>query len=169
MEGRDLDSPGDARLRPARDDDADGVIALIAAVFAEYPGNVLDVDGEEPGLRAPASSYRGFWVVERDRRILGCAAHAWDPDHPAGPTLELKKIYLDRSLRGHGWGRRLIDAAEADATALGARRLVAWSDTRFETAHRVYEALGYRPSGRSRELHDLSNSTELEFVKDVSG
>ena len=169
MEERDLEPPGAPRLRPARDDDADGVIALIASVFAEYPGNVLDVDGEEPGLRAPASSYRGFWVVERDGRIVGCAAHAWHPGHVDGATLELKKVYLDRSLRGQGWGRRLIAAAEAESKDFGAVRLVAWSDTRFETAHRVYEVLGYRPSGRSRDLHDLSNSTELEFVKNVEG
>ena len=33
-------------LRPARDGDAAGFIALIGACWAEYPGCVLDVDGE---------------------------------------------------------------------------------------------------------------------------
>ena len=53
-------------LRPATDDDSAGVIALIARVFAEYPGCVLDVDREEPELRAPASSFDRFWVVEEN-------------------------------------------------------------------------------------------------------
>jgi putative acetyltransferase len=44
-------------LRAARDDDSSGVIALVGRVFAEYPGCLLDVDAEEPELRAPASSF----------------------------------------------------------------------------------------------------------------
>ena len=39
------------QIRDARDDDEPGLIALIAGVFAEYPGCVMDVDGELPELR----------------------------------------------------------------------------------------------------------------------
>ena len=56
------------RVRDARDGDADGLISLISACYAEYPGCVLDVDGEEPWLRAPATAaaaWRGrLWVAE---------------------------------------------------------------------------------------------------------
>ena len=41
----------DVRLRAVVDGDSAGLIRLIAAVFAEYPGCVLDVDREEPELR----------------------------------------------------------------------------------------------------------------------
>lgn len=55
-------------MREARDGDADGLISLISACYAEYPGCVLDVDGEEPWLRAPATATaarRGrLWVAE---------------------------------------------------------------------------------------------------------
>ncbi|MGZ4666298.1 MAG: hypothetical protein ACXV5Q_15030, partial [Frankiaceae bacterium] len=40
---------------------------------------------------------------------------------------------------------------------------------RFADAHRLYERLGYARSGRSRELHDLSDTTELEFVATLDG
>ncbi|MGZ4618494.1 MAG: hypothetical protein ACXV3F_07160 [Frankiaceae bacterium] len=43
-------------------------------------------------------------------------------------------------------------------------RVELWSDTRFANAHRLYERLGYVRTGRRRELHDLSRSTESEFV-----
>jgi putative acetyltransferase len=79
--------------------------------------------------------------------------------------LELKKVYLDRELRGQGWGRRLIEHAEQRARELGLERIESWSDTRFETAHAVYLRLGYRPTGRTRNLHDLSNTTEFHFLK----
>ena len=63
-------------LRPARDSDSRGVIALIGRVFDEYPGCVLDVEREEPGLVTPASSYDRFWVLEQGGEILGCSACA---------------------------------------------------------------------------------------------
>jgi len=154
-----------ARLRPARDDDSDGVIALIASCYAEYPPNVLDVDGEEPELRAPASRFERFWVVEAaDGRIVGSVAA-----QRAGPaTMELKKYYVAADQRGGGWGRRLAEQVEAHAREQGCTLLELWSDTRFDLGHRVYEALGYRRSGRSRELHDLSQTTEWHFTKELA-
>ena len=152
-----------AELRPARDDDADGVIALIARVFTEYPGCVLDVDKEEPELRAPASLYDRFWVLEDAGEIVGCSACAIAP-----PVVELKKIYLDARMRGQGWGRRLIELVEQEAQAHGASRLEAWSDTRFVTAHAVYRKLGYAQGPKTRFLHDLSETEEYSFSKAVT-
>ena len=69
------------RIRPARDDDGPGLIALIGACFAEYPGCVLDVDGEIPDLRGVASAYAAdggaFWVAERDNLVVGSVG--WTP------------------------------------------------------------------------------------------
>jgi len=152
-----------ADLREARDTDSAGVIALIARVFAEYPGCVLDVDREEPGLRAPATHYDRFWVLEQGGEVVGCAACSI-----AGPVVEMKKIYLDRRLRGQGWGRRLIERVEREARTCGAERIEAWSDTRFETAHAVYRRLGYRQGERTRFLHDLSATEEYFFAKSLS-
>lgn len=148
-----------ARIRPATDADSDGVIAVIARAYAEYPGCVLDVDREEPALRAPASSFDRFWVVEEKGVVVGCVGCA------LGATAELKKLYLDAHFRGRGLGRDLIALVEEAARASGARRIELWSDTRFKTAHAVYERCGYRKTGRTRDLHDLSNSTEYHFEK----
>jgi putative acetyltransferase len=148
-----------ARIRPASDADAAGVIAVIAGVYAEYPGCVLDVDREEPALRAPASSFDRFWVVEAEGRVGGCVGVS------LGETAELKKLYLDAALRGKGLGRELIALVEETARASGARRIELWSDTRFTTAHAVYERCGYTKTGRTRDLHDLSKTTEFHFEK----
>jgi putative acetyltransferase len=152
-----------ARIRPARDADSAGVIALVARVYAEYPGCVLDVDGEEPGLKAPASSFDRFWVVEEGGAVGGCVGCA------LGETAELKKLYLDAALRGRGLGKELIALVEETARAHGARRIELWSDTRFATAHGVYARCGYRRTGRTRQLHDLSNTTEYHFEKELTG
>jgi len=42
-----------------------------------------------------------------------------------------------------------------------------WSDTRFTDAHRLYERLGYQHTGKTPDLHDLSNTTELRFTKEL--
>lgn len=149
-------------LRAARDADAAGVIALIGAVYAEYPGNVLDVATEERGLLAPASSFERFWVLEHGGRVGGCiAARTCQP----GRRIELKKCYLAPALRGQGWGRRLIACVEDYARALGCAEIELWSDTRFTAGHRAYLGLGWRRTGAVRELHDLSRSVEWHFLK----
>ncbi|MHC4135913.1 MAG: GNAT family N-acetyltransferase [Planctomycetota bacterium] len=149
-----------APVRPATDDDAEGVIDLIARVFAEYPGCVLDVDREEPELRTPASAFDRFWVVEESGTVVGCIACALH-----GAVVELKKLYLDEAARGRGLARQLVQLVEKTAHGHDATLIELWSDTRFTTAHAVYEHLGYARTGRTRDLHDLSNTTEYHFVK----
>lgn len=150
------------QIRAARDDDAAGVIALIAAVYAEYPGNVLDVEVEERGLLAPASSFERFWVLERDGQVVGCIAAV---TRQPGRRLELKKCYVAPELRGQGWGRRLMECVEGHARAQGCAEIELWSDTRFVAGHRAYLGLGWKRTGALRELHDLSASTEWHFLK----
>ena len=136
---------------------------LVARVFAEYPGCVLDVDREEPELRAPASSFERFWVATRDGEIVGsCGLETRE-----GPPLrvELKKLYLDAALRGRGIGRRLAEKVEEYARSIGAESLELWSDTRFTLAHGLYARLGYARTGRTRDLHDLSETTEYHYRK----
>ncbi|MEM8882588.1 MAG: GNAT family N-acetyltransferase [Planctomycetota bacterium] len=138
------------------------MIRLIGAVFDEYEGCVLDVDREEPELRAPATHYDRFWVLEREGRVVGCAACSLHL-----PMVEMKKIYLDADLRGTGWGRRLIEIVEREARRLGATRIEAWSDTRFTRAHAVYAHLGYEKADATRFLHDLSGTEEYHFSKSL--
>jgi GNAT superfamily N-acetyltransferase len=154
-------------LRLVRDDDSAALIELIGSCWAEYPGCVLDVDGEEPWLRAPAAAYAAggrCWVVEEGDEILACVGVKPRADGVA----ELKSLYVAARARRRGLGARLTGLVEAEAARLGAGRVVLWSDTRFGDAHRLYERLGYARTGRTRELHDLSGTTEFEFVKPLA-
>lgn len=154
-------------LRPGRDADADGFIALIARCWADYPGCVMDVDGEVPELRALATYYAGqggaLWAAEQDGAITGMVAAR--PVAGDDGAWEICRVYADPARHGTGLGHRLLDAAEAHARAHGARRLVLWSDTRFDRAHRFYEKRGYVRAGGIRALGDLSNSLEYGYAK----
>jgi GNAT superfamily N-acetyltransferase len=155
------------RIRSGLDSDSDGIIALIAACWAPYPGVLMDVDGEMPELRAPASYYRDvLWVAEQDHRVVGMIATRPLPE--AG-TWEICRVYVDPSLHGQHLGHDLLDVAETYAIAHGATRLMLWSDTRFARAHAFYEKRCYVRSGPIRVLHDISNSLEYCYAKPVDG
>jgi GNAT superfamily N-acetyltransferase len=157
-------------LRPGRDEDADGFIRLIGDCWSEYPGCIMDVDGEVPELRALATYFAeaggALWVAERDGRVIGMAA-----TRPMGQdaAYEICKVYVAKEARGSGLAHDLLGAAEAHARAAGAQRLVLWTDTRFETAHRFYEKRGFVRQGSIRILDDLSNSLEFRYVKPIAG
>src|SRR5690348_11650557 len=112
---------GDRIIRDGRDEDAEGLIALIGGVFAEYPGCVLDVDGELPELRSIASTFRRwggrFWTVERGGRVIGCVGMTPSAE---GGGVELRKLYVEKSERRSGLGSALCDLVEGEARALGA-------------------------------------------------
>lgn len=154
-------------LRPVREDDSAAVIELIGGCFAEYPGCVLDLDGIDAWMRAPASSYarRGgeFWVVERDGGVVACVGYRAAEDG----SVELKSLYVAAAGRRGGLGARLVALVEAAAAREGASRVTLWSDTRFGDAHRLYERLGYTRGPATRELHDPSQSVEFGYVKDL--
>ncbi len=157
------------RIRPAQDSDSHGLIALIDACWSQYPGILLDVDGEMPELHAPATYYASsggaLWTAEQEGRVVGMIATrplengAW----------EICRVYVLPNLHGSGLGYRLLDTAEAYARAAGAQRLVLWSDTRFDRAHRFYEKRSYIRSGPIRVLDDISNSLEFSYAKPVNG
>ena len=156
-------------IRPGRDADAAGMIALIGACWSQYPGVHMDVDGEMPELRALASYYAGksgaLWVAEANGQVAGMIATT-----PLGAgAWEICRVYASPSTHGAGLGASLLDRAEQHARSAGATRLALWSDTRFDRAHRFYEKRGYVRSGPIRVLQDISNSLEFGYAKPIDG
>jgi putative acetyltransferase len=163
-------SPDLPAIRPGRDDDAEGLIELIGACWAEYPNCILDVDAEVPELRAIASYFARrdgrFWVADRAGRVAGCVGIA--PAAEPG-RVELLKLYVAADERRRGLGAILCSLVEEEAQRRGARVIELWSDSRFADAHRLYEGRGYRRDGRSRDLNDLSRTTEWYFSRRLRG
>jgi GNAT superfamily N-acetyltransferase len=154
------------RVRPAADDDAWEVIALIGACWSEYPGCVMDVHGECPDLLNPASAYQrlggAFWVAT-DPCGTVIATIGWRPLDAS--TVELERLYVNRRWRRRGLAATLADLVEQTGANRGAAAIELWSDSRFLDAHRFYLARGYVRSGPDRELGDLSKTSEHHYVK----
>lgn len=153
-------------IRPGLDTDADAIIALIGACWSQYPGVMMDVDGEMPELRALASYYAGqggmLWVTDD---LSGMIA-----TRPLKDGIwEICRVYVHPSRHGSGQAHALLDTAERHGIDRGATRFVLWSDTRFARAHHFYEKRSYVRSGPIRVLDDISNSLEYGYAKPIDG
>jgi GNAT superfamily N-acetyltransferase len=152
-------------LRPGRD--SDDFAALVAACWGEHPDIVIDIEAEAPELHRLASHMAdlggALWAADGERGLAGMIGAS-----PHGPDeWEIVRLYVSAAERGGGLAHRLLDVAEAHAEAAGARRLTLWTDTRFTRAHRFYEKRGYVRGGPDRALHDLSNSVEHHYQRQV--
>jgi len=148
------------RARLADDDSRALISALNAELTATYP---------EPGAthfgldEAEVSGGRGaFLVAYLGGAPVGCGAvRLVDAE-----TGELKRMYVSPDVRGKGVGRRLVAALEAEARALGARRLVLETGTRQTAALALYRATGFDPIPLYGE-YEQSPETSVCLGKDL--
>lgn len=154
-----------------------GVIALLESVYAEY-GQVLELETLDDDLPRIAERYREpnlFRVLLSGPRgaagqqtgvgtvagtVLGTVALKWHSAERA----ELKRVFLDRSLRGRRLGRRLVEWAVSRARAGGAEVLDIWTDVLFDDAHALYEKLGAEDTGELRALGGANEVRERHYV-----
>lgn len=149
------------RIRPARAHDAERLLAIIESVFRDYD-MIFHAPDEVPDLLDIERSYFGpgtdLYTLELDGQAVGCGAVAFQ-----GETATLSRIYIDRTCRRRGFGRRLVEHLIDRARHQGATAVDLWSDTRFTPAHRLYQALGFRATGAVRPLADVNESHEYHY------
>ena len=127
-----------AELVTVRPADGPGEIAaaleLRRVVFVEEQGVTLaeDLDGrDDEALHLVA--------VEDDGTVIGTCRLL-----PAGEKIKLGRMAVTTSARRRGIAAALLEAADAQAVALGGRRIVLAAQT-YATA--LYERAGYTPCG----------------------
>jgi len=80
-----------------------------------------------------------FLVAWLDDAAVGCGAVRRLNE----TTGEIKRMYVDPSARGHGIGRALVEALEAEARLIGLTTIVLETGTRLAAAIKLYAAMGY--------------------------
>jgi GNAT superfamily N-acetyltransferase len=122
--------------------------AYFADIARRYPGWSPDlIPSADPAEVAPPV---GAWVVAYlGAAPVGCGGVKRLDDS----TVELKRIYLAESARGHGLGRRLLRELEEHARALGYERV------RLDTGDLQPEALGLFHSAGYSEIPDYNGNT----------
>jgi len=169
LPGAIIGASGDFVLRHARDEDADAIIALVAAVWSEYPGKTLVASADMPELLAPASAYAQgggrFWVIEAKGRVIGTIALM--PSEEPG-VVELQKLYVAQDARKNGLGSFLCSLVEREARDRGARAIELWSDVKLLDAHRRYERLGYQRGEALKTYNDTSATVRSYYRKPLA-
>src|SRR5436309_15672764 len=131
--------------------------AELRGVYSEPMATHFRLDPEEV-----AGGRGAFLVVYQEGTPVGCGAlRLLDPE-----TAELKRMYVSPSMRGKGLGRRLVAALQAEARALGVRRLVLETGVRQAAAIALYRATGYGPIPLYGEYR-LSPDTSICLGKDI--
>jgi amino-acid N-acetyltransferase len=121
-----------------------GVAADFPAICALLQAGGLPLDG--------LSSDTPFAVVAlADGRLVGCA-HI----ERCGSHALLRSVAVDPGLRGSGIGRRLVEAALADAAGRATRTFLL-----TETAARFFGRLGFRRTPRTRVPSSVRASIEF--------
>ena len=123
-----LASPDGARLITALN-------AELTAMFPEAGANHFSLSDAQVKLGDGA-----FVVAYLDDTAVGCGAVRRLDE----ATAELKRMYVDPSVRGQGIGRALVEALEREARQLRVTRIVLETGTRLTPAIKLYESMGYR-------------------------
>ena len=97
-----------------------------------------------------------FVVVRHGTDPVGCAGYRWFD--PAARTVEVKRLYVVPTSRGHGIGRALLSHLERRAVAAGAHRAILETGVRNTAAIELFTRAGYRPvdryvEGRNPEIN----------------
>ncbi len=151
-----------------RPHDAGNSVAATAVAATGEPTAAIARSGSDTAIASGALTP----VIARDeatRQSLAGSAPVPSAASKQCPAWEICRVYVRPSHHGSGLGHTLLDIAEAHAMGAGAARLVLWSDTRFDRAHRFYEKRSYVRAGAIRVLHDISNSLEFAYAKPVHG
>ena len=61
----------------------------------------------------------------------------------AAEVAQLRLLYVEPAMRGHGLGRRLTERAIAFAREAGYRRMVLWTQSILTSAHKIYAGKGF--------------------------
>lgn len=128
------------QVRPAREADIGAIRELVRQL------------GYEPSASALAATF-GRLITEPDHRalvaadgdaLLGVITLHWAPllQYEA-PAARIMTLVVDKSARGKGVGKMLVDHATAIATEMGCGTLELTSGLHRKEAHAFYHAIGF--------------------------
>lgn len=130
-------------ITPADDAEIAGIVrSCLKAAGLNQPGTAY----YDPELDALSTYYaaapdRAYDIAEVHGQVVG-GIGIGDYDRALG-ICEVQKLYLLPTVRGHHYGRRLLEYCEHQAKQLGWRKLYLETHTNLPVAIHLYETAGY--------------------------
>ena len=145
--------------RDAELGDAAALKELFAESFVEtfghlYPASdlqeFLDSNSDSKWLSNLSDPQVAIRVAEMDRSLAGFIELAPQklPYETAGPSIELRRLYLRSNAHGRGIADELMKWALQEAVARGAAEMILSVYVENHRARRFYERYGFEPVGR---------------------
>lgn len=133
-------------IRPATNADVENVQNLVFAILREY-GLEPEPGGTDADLSDIEANYikRGglFEILENaDGNLLGTVG-LFPID---AETVELRKMYFDKRLRGRGFGKKTLERMIEKARELGFKKIYLETAGVLREAVGLYEKYGFQPT-----------------------
>jgi ribosomal protein S18 acetylase RimI-like enzyme len=128
-------------LRPARYDHPDAV-ELTERVQRYYVDIYGGPDADPLTADMLTSPSGGFVIGYLDDQPVAMGGWLWAPSEGAR-TAQIRRMYVDPSVRRRGVGRRLLGSLEADAADHGAEWMILTTGRPQTDAIALYRAAGY--------------------------
>lgn len=147
MLGKNAEKQAPVVLRPHRVGDMGWVVHSESVGYAEqfgwddgFEALVAQIVGEFLANFDPARER--CWMAEIDGQIVG---HIFLVKHPSqSDTAKLRLLFVDPSARGRGLGDALVKECLRFARTAGYKKVVLWTQSMLDAAHRIYERAGFR-------------------------
>ncbi|MBO4311002.1 MAG: GNAT family N-acetyltransferase [Lachnospiraceae bacterium] len=120
------------------DDIKSEVFRFTSECFEEL-GKSFDLYGRHSFYNDIDKHFERFWCLIDEGKVKGTVAITKIDDI----TAELKALYIDKSLRGLGWGYKLLDEAVSFARENDFSRVVLDSMSQYTDASRLYKRYGF--------------------------
>jgi GNAT superfamily N-acetyltransferase len=146
--------------------DLDDVRALLEEYRAWLGGLVCSrrLDDEISSLPGPYAPPRGRILLARDRSGRAVGVVGLRPHH--ADAAEMKRLFVRPEARGAGVGQALAEAAVTAARAIGYRRvLLTTLPDVMAGAVRMYEAMGFRPTGPFADHSHVDSGVQMAYLE----
>lgn len=157
-------SDPDVTIRPATNADAGAVRDMIFTILREF-----DLQPDPDKTDADLNDIEGTYItpggrfdvlVDGTARIIGSVGLL----RVDSRTVELRKMYLARSARGRGLGRRLLKHAIEQSRQLGFVRITLETQSRLTTAIEMYKRAGFNPLCGAIHTQRCDQAYELQLT-----
>ncbi len=133
-------------IRLARAADESAVRAVVQAAYLPYVASIGVRPGPLDDDYAGLVRQQQVWLLEENQRA--CAVLVLCPEPEA---MLLSNVAVDPACQGRGFGRQLIDFAEARAREAGCSRIRLYTNAAMAGNVLLYQRLGYRETHRGVE------------------
>lgn len=122
---------------------------IIRFNFEKHSLNIPGTVYFDPELDSLSKYYREntkcrkYFVLWEDGKVCGGIGFA--EFHGFEKCAEIQKLYLSESVKGKGYGKALLQIAEAAAREMGYQNLYIETHTNFDIALQMYQKQGYMP------------------------